>query len=65
MAIFTKLSVIALLLASSEVKAIGTVEGEVLRQLHSRHHHNSELVYTFDKRGLYIKKNKHNHKRAR
>lgn len=30
-----------------------------MRQLKSRHHHNSELVYTFDKRGLYIKKQKH------
>jgi len=49
----TTLSVLAALISGAQ--AIGVLEQELVKQLSSRHH-SKELIYTFDKRGLYIKK---------
>lgn len=56
MAFTTKVSVVAMLLAGN--KAVGILQNEILRQFRNNHR-GHELVYTYDRRGLYIKKSKH------
>jgi hypothetical protein len=59
MAFVSKLAVVAMLLAGNKVNAVGVVQSEIIRQLRSPKHRGEELVYVYDKRGLYIKKSKH------